>query len=202
MTSPYVMNSHDVNSAAASPPVTTPEAASPGAASCDVELSYRRGVSSVGDRIEQILKAKDISARELARRSGLGETQVSVLVARFRKNPHTHVTVETLRAIAQGAGVSLAWLTSGDGSPETREDPPPPTELRMVPDGDARPSIGAQPDARALADEIALENPPLAPYLDIVLDSGSMRSLNIPLTRAALETLARVVQSHGQRRGR
>lgn len=114
--------------------MTTPEAMPPRAASCDVQLGYRRGVSSVGDRIEQLLKSKDISARELARRSGLGETQVSVLVTRFRKNPHTHVTIETLRAIAQGANVSLAWLTTGEGSPDsddtartpsTTEDPEP-----------------------------------------------------------------------------
>lgn len=79
-------------------------------------------METVGTRIEQILQRMGISARELARRADLGETQVSVLINRFRKNPNTQVTVETLRAIAKGASVSEHWLITGRGDPSRVEE--------------------------------------------------------------------------------
>jgi transcriptional regulator with XRE-family HTH domain len=157
-----------------------------------------RSMDGIAARITEILRRNGWSAAELNRRSGLASpTHVATIIRRGGAGAAT----DTLRKIAEGAGVSVSWLTTGEGSPELREDPPA-TELRVVLDGEARPSIGTQPNAEALAREIIEENPSLGPYVELVLKSGSMRSLDIPLTRSALETLARVVQSHGQRRGR
>lgn len=80
---------------------------------------YIRPVSTVGERIAEVLKALDISARELDRRSGLAEGHVSLTVARLRKNPNASVELPTLKAIAQGAKVSEAWLINGVGTPDS-----------------------------------------------------------------------------------
>lgn len=149
-------------------------------------------MDDVSRRIQERLTALSLSARAASLQSGLSERHVGKLLERGAGGAVT----DTLRKLAPTLGVTVEWLASGDGPAQ------PPTELRMVPDGDARPSIGTQPNAEALAREIIEENPTLAPYVELVLKSGSMRSLDIPLTRSALETMARVVQSHGQRRGR
>ena len=75
-------------------------------------------METVGARIESILERQGISARELSRRAGLGETQVGMVIARYRKNPNAEVTLVTLQAIARAANVSPAWLLTGDGSPD------------------------------------------------------------------------------------
>lgn len=157
----------------------------------------------VATRIRERLTALGLKPHPASVLAGLSPRQVSKLLERGAENAHT----KTLAKLAPVLGVSVEWLMTGKGpapeaSPPAAPEAPAPAELRMVPDGDARPSLGAHPDAEALAREIREENPALAPYVDIVLSSGSMRSLDIPLTRSALETLAKVVQSHGQRRGR
>lgn len=82
-------------------------------------------MESIGDRIEQVQQRLGISYREWARRAGLGETQISVMVRRYRENPDREVTVPTLKAIASAVGVSLQWLLTGAGTPDSLDSDEP-----------------------------------------------------------------------------
>lgn len=73
-------------------------------------------MSTVADRIAWILAEKKWSARELARRSNLSETTVSAALKALQKDPEG-IVLRTLKAIATGAGVSLVWLATGEGTP-------------------------------------------------------------------------------------
>ncbi len=70
------------------------------------------------ERIEQTLRRLGVSQRELSRRSGLTEVHVGQIVRRLEKDPEASIELPTLQAIARGAGVSLAWLLTGQGSPD------------------------------------------------------------------------------------
>jgi transcriptional regulator with XRE-family HTH domain len=94
-------------------------------ASHDGDRLYAGYVQTVGDRIELTRKKLGISARELARRSGLGATQVSTIVRRYRQNPDAETAFTTLRAIAKGAGVSVSWLVSGTDVDSLNSHVPP-----------------------------------------------------------------------------
>lgn len=76
--------------------------------------------AALARRIEQILKKRDISQRELSRRSGLKETHVGMILTRLKKNPGADIERETLAAIAKGGETSLTWLAEGIG---TIDDP-------------------------------------------------------------------------------
>ena len=76
---------------------------------------YSAAVRTLRDRIDWILRSQKISERELARRAGLAPPQVGLLLKRLAQKDHEGVTLRTLTALAQGAGVSLAWLAAGVG---------------------------------------------------------------------------------------
>lgn len=80
-------------------------------------------MSSIADRIEEILAARDIKTRELARRAGFStETQLANTLARLRKKPLA-VQVDTLAQIAEGGGVRLEWLLTGAGPHDVESGP-------------------------------------------------------------------------------
>ena len=66
----------------------------------------------IADRIRVALAHQKLTQRELSRRAGLAETQVSVILVRLRERPYA-VELETLARIAAGAQVSLFWLLTG-----------------------------------------------------------------------------------------
>ena len=80
------------------------------------------GVKSVADRILWILAQRNISQRELARKAGLRDAHIGVIVSRSRKNPEANIENDTLAAIARGGDVSLRWLATGEGSPDPTEE--------------------------------------------------------------------------------
>ena len=84
-------------------------------------VRYDPGVSTLLQRIEEILATQGISARELARRSELAEQHVSTSIARLRKNPAAAIALPTLEAMARGAKVSSAWLITGAGTPNASD---------------------------------------------------------------------------------
>lgn len=95
---------------------------------------YARVVqTSLEKRIELVLAKTGWSQRELSRRAGLGETHVGLILRAAKKNPTHSVELKTLQGIAAAAGVSLAWLSSGQGSPELDGDTPSPSspEIRV-----------------------------------------------------------------------
>lgn len=78
--------------------------------------------SPLGQRIQWILKKTGWSQRELSRRAGLGETHVGLILRAASRNPEHSVELRTLQGIAAAAEVSLAWLSSGEGSPDHDDD--------------------------------------------------------------------------------
>lgn len=73
-------------------------------------------VETIADRIRRILQVRDITASELARRSGMKRTGVSD-VLRNLEDDDGAVQVNTLRKIAHGGEVSEEWLLTGNESP-------------------------------------------------------------------------------------
>jgi transcriptional regulator with XRE-family HTH domain len=86
---------------------------------------YSPAVRTLRERLQWILTSQEISSRELARRAGLAAPQVSLLLRRLEQNDQEGVTLRTLTALANGAGVSLAWLTTGEGAPGASAEPVP-----------------------------------------------------------------------------
>ena len=93
---------------------------------------YAAVVSTLLERLEHLLALRAVSARELARRSNLAEQHVSTIITRLRKNPQTNVGLPTLQAIARGGGVSLNWLLTGAGTPESADRDEPSTSTAAL----------------------------------------------------------------------
>ena len=74
------------------------------------------GDATLAGRIEHILRERHIGQRELSRRSGLDPIHVSKFLHRARKSPKATLEAPTVAAIANGAGVSVRWLLTGEGS--------------------------------------------------------------------------------------
>lgn len=66
----------------------------------------------IADRIRFAMDRRGLTQRELSRRAGLAETQVSVILVRLRERPYA-IELETLARIAAGAEVPLLWLMTG-----------------------------------------------------------------------------------------
>jgi hypothetical protein len=80
------------------------------------------GVSTLLQRLEHIMETRGLGQREWARRAGLGsEKDLGVTLHRLRKNADAQVKHETLVKLAKGADVSLRWLATGEGTPDSTE---------------------------------------------------------------------------------
>jgi len=97
-------------------------------------------VSTLLQRLEMLVERAGVSQRERSRRAGLTDVHVGQLMRRLKASPNASFETKTLQAIAGAAGVSAAWLLTGDGSPDsddatrapsTTDDPEP--ILRNVP---------------------------------------------------------------------
>lgn len=78
----------------------------------------------IARRIQSILKEKEWSQRELSRRAGFSAlSQLGNVLRRLEEG--SEVELETLMAVAAGAGVPLTWLVTGRG--ESHLDPVDPT---------------------------------------------------------------------------
>jgi hypothetical protein len=194
-----VVTSHDVNTTLA----TT------------VDVGHRPRVPSVADRIQWVIDHLNISARELSRRAGLQETQVGVVIARYRRNPNAEVTVPVLNAIAKGGGVSAAWLITGRGSPTSDDDVQQhPDELVAEPRAGVRvsthepghrPVLSNLPNWPALLEAAQQQardlNRSIPPWVWETLANTSAM-LTGPLTGPALFDLAVIYDRHGLGRPR
>ena len=74
---------------------------------------------TIAERLDYVIRKLGITDRELARRSGLAESHISLMKRRLQGAPGA-VQLGTLTKVAEGAGVSLQWLifgTEGEGIP-------------------------------------------------------------------------------------
>jgi transcriptional regulator with XRE-family HTH domain len=102
----------------------------------------------IADRIRVALAHQKLTQRELSRRAGLAETQVSVILVRLRERPYA-VELETLARIAAGAQVSLFWLLTGVEEADVG----------------APPSLQHRPGWAAAVEGLAQRLPPLQPWV-------------------------------------
>lgn len=72
------------------------------------------------DRLQWILDNRRVSARELSRRAGLAEPHVALIMRRAASRD-IRLAQLTLVSIAQAADVSLTWLATGRGDPDSVE---------------------------------------------------------------------------------
>lgn len=104
-------------------------------------------VDTLLERIEWILRVRDIGQRELARRAKLhDERHLGVILSRLRKNPKAEIERPTLVAIARGGEVSVAWLADNQGAPEDAEQLPGSAPARPAPEYDKSTSTDAELD--------------------------------------------------------
>jgi transcriptional regulator with XRE-family HTH domain len=71
------------------------------------------------ERLDEALKARGISGGELARRTGFTPQYINSLRAKERGGRLPH---DTARRLAHALGVSVEWLTSGNGPRERLSD--------------------------------------------------------------------------------
>ena len=66
-----------------------------------------------GERVRQLREMRGLSMTELAEQSGVARQYLYVIEAGRRENP----TLDVLRKLAKGLGVSMDMLTGGDRQP-------------------------------------------------------------------------------------
>lgn len=88
--------------------------------------------STLSERLLWILQIRGISQRELGRRAGLDPARVALIIHRERTTPGSTISVPTLKALAQGGGVSMGWLASGEGAPDPLENDSRASRQRLV----------------------------------------------------------------------
>jgi transcriptional regulator with XRE-family HTH domain len=88
---------------------------------------YLLGMATIADRVREILSRKDWSQSELSRRAGLTRSHIGWILG----HPDSPVQSDTLAKIAEGAGVSTHWLTTGQGTPDS-DDAGSPSVTRAV----------------------------------------------------------------------
>jgi hypothetical protein len=86
---------------------------------------YHLVVSTIADRLEEVLKVRGLGSNELSRLAGLSEGFVSHAVTKSKKNPEADINAAKAVKIAKAARVNLEWLLTGEGPRDLpREDPP------------------------------------------------------------------------------
>lgn len=92
------------------------------------------------ERIRQLLAKRDMSARDLARRAGLGESSALANAIRRLAEGKT-INATTLATLAKALGVTEQWIMYGGDDPtddptDEREPEPPETESNAEPPAD------------------------------------------------------------------
>ena len=140
-----------------------------------------------GEKVRALRKARGWTQMQLAHTSGVSQSALS----RIERGDSDGSYASTLRALARAFGCAEGDLSDGA-----------PLDIQMIPADDAAPTHASRPDVEDLAAEVIASGVVPEVYVRDVIASGSMQALNIPLTAAALEELAKVVQRHAQRRRR
>lgn len=157
-------------------------------------------VQTIAERIQWILDHRDMSQRGLSDKAGFSsKSQLGNTLRRLAARPES-IEVETVRAIAEGAGVSLEWLLTGRGMPDDPAELPQSegrADYHVVPDGEALsvPILRNYPNWTELVESAKALDPKIP---DWPYESLGQRSpfLTGPLHPAAVRDLARVVMKY------
>lgn len=139
-----------------------------------------------GDVVRQRRLARGWTQQDLARETGIAQSTLS----RIEAGKTVGALSTTVHTLARVLGCSESDLVGDDGA-----------DFDTVP-SDASPTLAGKPEAESIAAEVIAGGRVRPEYVRRVLASGSMQTLNMPLTPAALEALAMVVQRHAERANR
>lgn len=152
------------------------------------------GMGINGARVKELRTGKGWSQTKLEEVSGVSQSNIS----RIEQG-------KTLQGLAD-TGPALARALEVDPS-SIYDDAPEPAQVQRVPSSEAAPVSGARDGFDDVAAELLAGTPEASrPAVEATLlkiqRSGSMQSLDIPLTVASLEDLVKVVSRHTRRRVR
>ena len=147
-----------------------------------------------GARVKELRTGKGWSQVKLEEESGVSQSNIS----RIEQGKTIQGLAGTGPALARALGVDPRDIE--DGAPE-------PSEIQTVPHADAAPTAGARGEFDQVAADLLAETPDAQrsateSAIAKIRRSGSMQSLDIPLTGAALEALVKVVSRHTRHRVR
>lgn len=84
---------------------------------------YDLAVSTIADRLEEVLKVRGLGSNELSRLANVSEGFVSHVITKSKKNPNADINGAKAVLIAKAAKVNLEWLLTGEGPRDLpRED--------------------------------------------------------------------------------
>lgn len=155
-------------------------------------------METLADRILQILTKRSWSRRELARQAGLAETHVSLILKKFQDDPSASIEEKTIRAIAQAAGVSAAWLQYGTGDPSWPDDEPTAPAPDVPVSDQVPPTYEQTPGYYAMEAQARIIDPsnPDWAYLQF-RRANPLRDANIPLSAASIAAMVKVIATYG-----
>ncbi len=139
-----------------------------------------------GDVVRRMRLDRGWTQADLARETGIAQSTLS----RIESGKSIGSYATTVRALARVYGCGEGELVGDDAG-----------ELHTVPD-DASPALAGKPETDGIVAEVIAGGRVRPEYVRRVVATGTMQSLNIPLTPAALEALAMVVQRHAERKNR
>lgn len=140
-----------------------------------------------GDVVRRMRLDRGWTQADLARETGIAQSTLS----RIESGKSIGSYATTVRALARVYGCGEGELVGDDAA----------GELHTVPD-DASPALAGKPETDGIIAEVIAGGRVRPEYVRRVVATGTMQSLNIPLTPAALEALAMVVQRHAERKNR
>jgi transcriptional regulator with XRE-family HTH domain len=114
------------------------ESVKPPSVTLACRAGYTSVVSQLAERLQEILKARKLSARQLGRLAGMRTpSQLANTMSRLENDPDA-VELKTLRRIADAAGVNWEWLLIGKGPRDTEtvtvlDDPFPERTAALTP---------------------------------------------------------------------
>ncbi|MBL8684398.1 MAG: helix-turn-helix transcriptional regulator [Myxococcales bacterium] len=156
-------------------------------------------METLADRIQWVLKHRDVSATALSTKAGLAPGHVGHLLHGRVKNPQR----DTLAAIAGAADVSMAWLVDGVGEPEparpsTPETPTPSTELGSEGIPETLGAMRGYPDQeRRARKQLARDGADVPEWVwPHVRASNPLSSANVPPSVSMLVELATLIANH------
>ncbi|MFA9271218.1 MAG: helix-turn-helix domain-containing protein [Baekduiaceae bacterium] len=152
-------------------------------------------MSTAHERIRQLRLARGWTQGALAERAGVTQGTVS----RVERGDSKSSTAATMASLERALELPAGSLTEASGVSLP--------DIQNVPTAEAAPTSAGRSEFDEVATHLLAETPEAArPGMEATLGkikrSGSMQSLDIPLTVAALEDLAKVVSRHTRRRPR
>jgi len=145
------------------------------------------------EELKRLRKERGWTQAQIADAAGIAQGTYS----RIERGESVSSQASTMHALERALGVAAGTLT-GEG---------PLSEIRTIPAPEAAPVNGARVEfdqvaADLLAETPEAQRPAVEAAVDKIRRSGSMQSLDMPLTVAALDALVKVVSRHTRHRTR